>query len=63
MKKILASPLLLILPAALAAQEASTGASPVTGADTAQWYMQPWAWIAGGVVLIMLFIGLFRRRK
>jgi hypothetical protein len=27
------------------------------------WYMQPWAWVAGGAVFILLLVALLRRRK
>jgi hypothetical protein len=28
-----------------------------------QWYTQPWAWIVGGAVFILLLIALLRGRK
>ncbi len=28
--------------------------------DTQQWYMQPWVWVVGGAVFILLFVALIR---
>ncbi|RYD70498.1 MAG: hypothetical protein EOP53_25320 [Sphingobacteriales bacterium] len=28
-----------------------------------QWYMQPWAWVAGGAVFILLLVALLRRKR
>ena len=27
--------------------------------DEAQWYMQPWVWVVGGIALLLLLIALF----
>lgn len=27
------------------------------------WYMQPWAWVAGGAVFILLLVALLRGKK
>lgn len=39
----------------------ASGASHTTTADA--WYMQPWAWITGGVILLIILIAIFSGGK
>lgn len=54
---------LSILAFAAFAQD-STGTttthSSSTTTTTQSWYMEPWAWIVGAIVLVILLISLFR---
>ncbi|RYY66181.1 MAG: hypothetical protein EOO13_16135 [Chitinophagaceae bacterium] len=61
MRKTTMSILLVMLRLVIFGQEVTKTENTVV--EETQWYMQPWAWIAGGVILIMALIGLFRRRK
>jgi hypothetical protein len=31
-----------------------------TTTKSTDWYMQPWAWVVGGVLLIIILVALFR---
>ena len=31
-----------------------------TTTRSTEWYMQPWAWVVGGVLLIIILVALFR---
>ncbi|MFN2457890.1 MAG: hypothetical protein ABR502_06805 [Chitinophagaceae bacterium] len=44
------------------AQEGNTGPE-ITGDNEDAWYTQPWIWIAGAVLLILLLIALLRNTK
>lgn len=54
----------LSLMAFAAFAQDSTGTSTTKTSSstttTETWYMEPWAWIAGGVILLILLIVLFR---
>ena len=28
-----------------------------------EWYMQPWAWVVGGAVFVLLLVALLRRKS
>lgn len=28
-----------------------------------EWYEQPWVWVVGGAIFILILVGLLRRRK
>jgi hypothetical protein len=28
-----------------------------------EWYQQPWAWIIGGAVFVLILVGLLRKKK
>lgn len=38
----------------------TTTTHETTTTTHADWYMQPWAWVAGGAVLLVIIIALFR---
>lgn len=43
------------------AQDSNSSSSTVTTTTTTTtWYMQPWVWVAGGAVLLIILIALFR---
>ncbi len=44
-------------------QTTTTTTSTHTSAQTDVWYTQPWVWIAGGVLFILLLVALFRGRN
>jgi len=47
------------------AQDSSavTTTKSTSSTTTTNWYMQPWAWVAGGVVLLVLLIAMFSGRS
>jgi len=38
----------------------SASTSSATAPDPSAWYMQPWAWVAGGVLVLIILIVLLR---
>lgn len=38
----------------------TTNTTATTAPDPSVWYMQPWAWVAGGVLLLIILIAAFR---
>lgn len=37
----------------------STTSTTATSSTESVWYMQPWAWIAGGIALLLILVALF----
>jgi len=67
MKKILnfVAALLLMMTSAFVWAQDSTGSSTTvttteTTTTTTEWYTQPWVWIAGGAVFIIILVALLR---
>lgn len=57
------SMLLLFINALVWAQDSSTSATTTTSTTTTEqhtWYAEPWVWVVGGVVLILLIVALTR---
>lgn len=58
--------LLLSMPFALVYAQDSTGSSTTittkesTTTTTTEWYTQPWVWIVGGAVFIIILVALLR---
>ena len=44
------------------AQEATTQKQTRVKTTTTEWYVQPWAWIAGGAVFLLILVALLRRK-
>ena len=42
------------------ASQSTTTTTTHTTAQTDIWYMQPWVWIAGGILFILLLLAMFR---
>ncbi len=45
------------------AQDTSVTTRTTTSTTENVWYMQPWAWMAGGAILLVILIGLLSGRK
>ena len=53
----------LIYNTAAFAQDSTTTATTTTTAQTTTentWYAQPWAWVVGGIILILVIVALSR---
>jgi hypothetical protein len=49
------------LPVLIFAQESGgTTVTKTTHTETQTWYLQPWAWVVGGAVFIIIIIALVR---
>lgn len=44
------------------AQDKVVDVNITTGKKNSEWYQQPWAWIAGGAVFILILVALLRGR-
>jgi len=53
---------LLFLQAVVFAQDTTYSTTTIKESEEL-WYMQPWVWIVGGVVLLLLLIALFSGGK
>jgi hypothetical protein len=42
------------------AQDKVVDVNITTGKKNSEWYQQPWAWIAGGAVFILLLVAIVR---
>lgn len=40
--------------------ETTTTTTPNSTTTTTNWYMQPWVWVVGGILLLVILIALFR---
>jgi hypothetical protein len=56
---LLALALMLLFALKLFAQDKQVDIDVNVGKETA-WYMQPWAWIVGGAIFILLLVALLR---
>jgi len=45
---------------AFAQDSTSTSTTRTTTTTTTTWYTQPWVWVVGGIVLLIILIALFR---
>ena len=45
------------------AQDTVAYSTTTTTTTQDQWYMQPWAWVAGGVAILLILIALFSGNK
>lgn len=62
-KKIALLPALIIISVAAIAQETKKIDVDINAKEDSQWYMQPWAWIVGGAVFVLLLVALLRGKK
>lgn len=57
---------LTMLNTVLWAQDTTSGSTTIitsketTTTTTTEWYMQPWVWVAGGAVFIIILVALLR---
>ena len=63
--KLLFTFLLCFMQAAIWAQDSSSSSHSVTvtketTTTTTNWYMQPWVWVVGAAVFIIILVALFR---
>ena len=47
----------------LNAQDTTRSVTEIITDEGAVWYMQPWVWIVGGIVLLLILISLFSGGK
>ena len=59
-KKLAFIPAFIFVSVAAIAQETKKIDIDINTKDEPQWYMQPWAWVVGGVLLLLILIALFR---
>lgn len=59
---LLFTTLLLSFQSALIAQDTTYSTTTITESEQL-WYLQPWVWIVGGVILLLLLIALFSGGK
>ncbi len=52
--------LLAISLFSLAQESASVAVTSTETTETTTWYTQPWAWVVGGAVFILLLVALLR---
>ena len=62
-KKIALIPALVISGVAAVAQETKKIDIDINTKEESQWYMQPWAWVVGGAVFVLLLVALLRRKN
>lgn len=64
MKKIIKQTVFLLLVTIFSfqswAQDKGVEVNITTGKKNSEWYQQPWAWIAGGAVFILLLVAIVR---
>ena len=61
-KGIMATALLISMQITSVAQDTTYSTSTTTSSENL-WYMQPWVWVVGGIVLLLLLIALFSGGK
>ncbi|MGN6616027.1 MAG: hypothetical protein ACTHJ5_02515 [Ilyomonas sp.] len=64
-KSLLAICILMLSQIAIFAQEdggTKTVVTKTTHSESTTWYMQPWAWVVGGIILILILIALLSGR-
>jgi hypothetical protein len=44
------------------AQDKGVGVEITVNKKNSEWYMQPWVWVAGGAVFILILVALLRGR-
>lgn len=50
--------LMLVSPLALLAQD-TTSLVSTTSVTQSTWYAQPWVWLVGGIILLLILIAIF----
>ena len=55
--------LLCFLQTAVWAQDGGGGVNVKITKDTGNWYAQPWVWIVGGAVFLLLLVALLRNNN
>jgi len=61
-KKLALIPAFVFVTVAAIAQETKKIDIDINAKDEPQWYMQPWAWVVGGAVFVLLLVALLRKR-
>lgn len=58
LRKSFLSGLLLLVTAFVMAQDSTATSTSTTTTTTTEkiWYMQPWAWIVGGIILLLIIM-------
>ena len=54
---------LLLVIAAIAQETKKVDIDINTKDGDSQWYMQPWAWIVGGALFVLILVALLRGKK
>lgn len=60
---ILLSFLFIFIQLYAISQDTTQSTSQMIVEEEAAWYMQPWAWMAGGALLLIILLSLFSGRK
>ncbi len=53
----------IVYSVAVIAQETKKVDIDINTKEETQWYMQPWAWVVGGAVFILLLVALLRGKR